>query len=124
MKAKKEVYNFVAGKYITGDVFNMFEEKIAKKIKSSFSRIKSKGGYNKKHDIHYFIGRSFVDYIDKDICLDTDTALAIIPETSAKEGKLKNCIRCRGSAFQTEFGISLMHNPITKQHRFVESVFS
>lgn len=93
MKAKKEIYNFVAGKYITGDVFNMFEEKIAKKIKSSFSRIKSKGGYNKKHDIYYFIGKSFVDYIDKDICLDTDTALAIIPETSAKEGKLKNCKR-------------------------------
>ena len=93
MKVKKEIFHFKQGKYVAGDISKVFEEKNIKKMKATFSRIKTKGGYNKKHDIHYFLGDSFVDYIDKGITLSTEIALTIIPEELSKSGKLMNCKR-------------------------------
>lgn len=93
LKHKKEIYNFVAGKYVAGDVFNLVEDKEAKKIKTTLSKLKTKGGFNKKLNIYYFIGDSFIDYIDKGPPLITENALLILPEENVKTGRLTNCKR-------------------------------
>lgn len=97
MKVKREKFLFQSGKYIVGDITKLFEEKDAKKMKTSLSKLKSNGGYNKKFDLHYFkpnsVSNIFIDYIEKGVELVAETCLAIIPEESAKKGRLNNCKR-------------------------------
>lgn len=97
MKVKREKFLFQAGKYIVGDITKLFEEKDAKKMKMSLGRLKNNSGYNKKFDLHYFKSNNtsniFTDYIEKGVELVAETCLAIIPEESAKKGRLNNCKR-------------------------------
>lgn len=97
MKVKREKFLFQAGKYIVGDITKLFEEKDAKKIKTSLSKLKGNGGYNKKFNLHYFkpgiTSSIFTDYIEKGVKLFAETCLVIIPEESAKKGRLNNCKR-------------------------------
>lgn len=97
MKVKREKFLFQAGKYVVGDITKLFDEKDAKKMKTSLSKLKSNCGYNKKFDLHYFKPNSassiFTDYIEKGVELFAETCLAIIPEESAKKGRLNNCKR-------------------------------
>ena len=97
MKVKREKFLFQAGKYVVGDITKLFEEKDAKKMKTSLSRLKNNGGYNKKFDLYYFKSNNtsniFTDYIEKGVELVAETCLAIIPEESAKKGRLNNCKR-------------------------------
>ena len=77
MKVKREKFLFKAGKYVAGDISKLFEEKDAKKIKTSLCKLKAKGGYNKKFDLYYFrpdtIQGIFTDYIEKGAELLTDS---------------------------------------------------
>lgn len=97
MKVKREKFLFQAGKYIIGDITKLFEEKDVKKMKTSLSKLKSNSGYNKKFDLHYFKSNSasniFTDYIETGVELVAETCLVIIPEESAKKGRLNNCKR-------------------------------
>ena len=93
MKPKKEIFYFKQGRYVAGDISKLFEDKEAKKIISTIKRNKTKGGYNKKHNLTYFIGNTFIDYIDNGVLLDTENALTIVPEEDVKTGRLSNCRR-------------------------------
>lgn len=98
MKLEREIFQFKAGKYVVGDVSKLFEEKDAAKMKASFSKLKTPGGYNKRFDCYYFKPESsgsntFMDYIERDVELVAETCLIVIPAERAKSGKLKNCRR-------------------------------
>ena len=75
----------------------LFEEKNAKKMKAALTKLKSKGGFNKKFELHYFRAdvpdAKFIDYIEKDVELLAETCLVIVPEELAKKGRLSNCKR-------------------------------
>jgi hypothetical protein len=111
MKSKKEFFYFKAGKYIVGDISKLFEEKDFKKMKTSLCKLKAKGGYNKKFNIHYFRADAseavFNDYIDKCPSLLSETCLAIIPEESAKKGRLNNCKRFNA---KNDFRLTYLHD--------------
>lgn len=111
MKVKREKFLFKAGKYIVGDIFKLFEERDAKKIKTTISRLKAKGCYNKKFGLYYFkpdtVPAIFTDYIEKGIELLTDFCLVIIPEESAKKGRLNNCKRFNA---KNDFNLTYLHD--------------
>jgi hypothetical protein len=111
MKSKKEFFYFKAGKYIVGDISKLFEEKDFKKMKTSLCKLKAKGGYNKKFNIHYFRAdvseAVFTDYIDKWPSLPSETCLVIIPEESAKKGRLNNCKRFNA---KNDFRLTYLHD--------------
>lgn len=96
MKVKGDIFYFEAGKYVIGDLLNLFDEKDIKKMKATFSRAKTKYGLNKKFNFHYFKGdatNEFEDYIDKGTKLLTEVCLMIVPEENVKSGRLSNCKR-------------------------------
>lgn len=111
MKVKREKFLFKAGKYVAGDISKLFEEKDFKKMKTSLCKLKAKGGYNKKFDIYYFRPDTsetfFTDYIDKCPVLPSETCLAIIPEESAKKGRLNNCKRFIA---KNDFNLTYLHD--------------
>lgn len=95
MKIKGDIFYFEAGKYVVGDLMNLFEDKIAKQMKSTFSKLKSKCGLNGKYNLHYFKcdGDRLKDYIDKSPEIITKVCLLIVPEKDVKSGRLNNCKR-------------------------------
>lgn len=97
MKVKKEIFSLVAGRYVAGDVMNLFDEKDAKKIKTALTRLKATGGYNKKLDLYFFKANKtnniFTDYIDNKTELAAESCLVIVPEDSIKSGRLSGCRR-------------------------------
>lgn len=96
MKVKGDIFYFEAGKYVIGDLLNLFDEKEIKKMKTTFSRVKTKCGLNKKFNFHYFKGcntNQFEDYIDKGTKLLAEVCLMIVPEEYVKSGRLSNCKR-------------------------------
>lgn len=111
MKSKKEFFYFKAGKYIVGDISKLFEEKDFKKMKTSLCKLKAKGGYNKKFDLYYFrpdISESiFRDYIENGVELTAENCLTIIPEESAKKGRLNNC---RRFIAKNDFNLTYLHD--------------
>jgi hypothetical protein len=111
MKVKREKFLFKAGKYVIGDISKLFEEKDFKKMKTSLCKLKAKGGYNKKFDLYYFrpdISESiFRDYIEKGVELTTENCLTIIPEESAKKGRLNNCKRFTA---KNDFNLIYLHD--------------
>lgn len=111
MKSKKEFFYFKAGKYIVGDISKLFEEKDFKKMKTSLCKLKAKGGYNKKFNLHYFRADSsnavFNDYIDKCPSLPSENCFAIILEEYAKKGRLNNCKRFNA---KNDFNLTYLHD--------------
>lgn len=105
MKVKGDIFYFEAGKYVIGDLLNLFDEKEIKKMKATFSRAKTKCGLNKKFNFHYFKGcntNQFEDYIDKGTKLLAEVCLMIVPEEYVKSGRLSNCKRLNA---KTKFSV-------------------
>lgn len=95
MKNIEELFYFKSGKYVLGDIFNLFEEPQFKKMKGPLSKLKSNCGYNKKFDLYFFktINRKITDYIEYNSYIITENCLALVPEESVKRGRLINCKR-------------------------------
>lgn len=95
MKVKREIFYFEPGKYVLGDISNLFEEKDFKKIKAPLFKIKANCGFNKKFNLHFFkgINRRFDDYIENNSYIIAENCLVLIPEELAKKGRLINCKR-------------------------------
>ena len=93
----KEFYIMDKGKYVLGDVDELFESKIAKKIKTSINKKISKinHGKDEKLGIHFFKVKEKVwDVIDYNIKILTANKLLILCKNDIiKEGKLKFCKR-------------------------------
>lgn len=106
MKVKKEIFYFEPGKYVVGDISNLFEEKDFKKIKSPLLKLKAFCGFNKKFNLHFFKGvvRRFDDYIENNSYIIAENCLAVVPEELVKKGKLKNCKRFKAKEkFSVEY---------------------
>lgn len=106
MKVKREIFYFESGKYVVGDIFNLFEEKDFKKIKATLSKLKASSGFNKKFGVHFFKGidRKFIDYIEYNSYIIAENCLVLIPEELAKSGRLSNCKRFNAkSQFTVEY---------------------
>lgn len=106
MKVKKEIFYFEPGKYVIGDISNLFEEKDFKKIKSPLLKLKASCGFNKKFNLHFFKGviRRFNDYIENNSYIIAENCLAVVPEELVKKGKLKNCKRFKAKEkFSVEY---------------------
>ena len=93
----KDYYDFEEGKYVLGDVDELFDEKLAKKIKTSLKKL-SKKNHNKddKLGIHFFkVGEKVWDLIEyNNKILTTNNSLILCKsETVTKEGKLRYCRR-------------------------------
>lgn len=111
MKVKREKFLFKAGRYVIGDIMKLFEEESAKKMKASLCKLKSSGGYNRRFDLHYFrplsTSDTFTDYIEKGVELVAENCLIIIPEESAKKGRLNNCKRFNT---KNDFSLTYVHD--------------
>ena len=106
MKNKKDIFFFEAGKYVVGDISNLFEEKLFKKIKGSLCKIKSKCGLNKQFNLYFFkgINRRFNDYIENNSYVIAENCLVVVPEELVKPGRLINCKRINAkSQFSVEY---------------------
>ena len=95
MKVKREIFYFEPGKYVLGDISNLFEEKDFKKMKGPISKLKAHSGFNKKFNLHFFKGidRKFIDYIEFNSYIIAENCLALVPEEMVKKGRLINCKR-------------------------------
>lgn len=62
----KEFYEFEEGKYVLGDVEELFDEKLLKKMKTSIKKLSKKNhGKDDKLGIHYFkVGDKVWDFIE------------------------------------------------------------
>jgi hypothetical protein len=95
MKVKREIFYFEPGKYVLGDISNLFEEKDFKKMKGPISKLKAHSGFNKKFNLHFFKGidRKFIDYIEDNSYIIAENCLVIVPDEMVKKGRLINCKR-------------------------------
>lgn len=106
MIKKENIFYFEAGKYVIGDISNLFEIGDFKKMKSPISKIKTNCGFNKKFNLHFFKGidRRFNDYIENNSYIIAENCLAFIPEEMVKPGRLINCKRINTkSQFSIEY---------------------
>ena len=93
----KDYYEFEEGKYVLGDVDELFDENLAKKIKTSLKKLSKKNHVkDDKFGIHFFkVGDKVWDMIDYNNKILTSNNNLIIckSETITKEGKLRFCRR-------------------------------
>ena len=93
----KEYYDFGEGKYVLGDVDELFDEKLAKKIKTTLKKLSKKNhGKDEKMGIHFFkVGDKVWDLIDYNNKILTVNSSLILckSEIVTKEGKLRFCRR-------------------------------
>ena len=111
MKVKKEIFYFEPGKYVFGDISNLFEEKDFKKMKAPLSKLKALSGFNKKFNLHFFKGidRKFADYIEFNSYIIAENCLALAPEEMVKKGRLINCKRFNA---KTKFTLEYVNDKI------------
>ena len=111
MKVKKEIFYFEPGKYVFGDISNLFEEKDFKKMKGPLSKLKALCGLNKKFNLHFFKGidRKFIDYIEDNSYIIAENCLAIVPDEIVKKGRLINCKRINS---KTQFSIEYKNDKL------------
>ena len=93
----KDFYEFEEGKYVLGDVEELFDEKLLKKMKTSIKKL-SKKNHDKddKLGIHYFkVGDKVWDCIEYNskILTASNSLILCKSETVTKEGKLRFCRR-------------------------------
>lgn len=93
----KDYYDFEEGKYVLGDVDELFDEKLAKKIKSTLKKL-SKKNHSKddKLGIYFFkVGEKVWDLIEYNnkILTANNSLILCKSETVTKEGKLRFCRR-------------------------------
>lgn len=93
----KDYYDFGEGKYVLGDVDELFDEKLAKKIKTTLKKLSKKNhGKDEKLGIHFFkVGDKVWDLIDYNNKILTVNSSLILckSEIVTKEGKLRFCRR-------------------------------
>ena len=111
MKVKREIFYFEPGKYVLGDISNLFEEKDFKKMKAPISKLKAHSGFNKKFNLHFFKGidRKFIDYIEFNSYIIAENCLALIPEEMVKKGRLINCKRFNS---KTKFSVEYINDKL------------
>jgi hypothetical protein len=93
----KDFYEFEEGKYVLGDVEELFDEKLLKKMKTSIKKLSKKNhGKDDKLGIHYFkVGDKVWDCIEYNskILTASNSLILCKSETVTKEGKLRFCKR-------------------------------
>ena len=93
----KDFYDFEEGKYVLGDVEELFDEKLLKKMKTSIKKLSKKNhGKDDKLGIHYFkVGDKVWDFIEYNskILTASNSLILCKSETVTKEGKLRFCKR-------------------------------
>ena len=93
----KDFYEFEEGKYVLGDVEELFDEKLTKKMKTSVKKLSKKNhGKDDKLGIHYFkVGDKVWDFIEYNskILTASNSLILCKSETVTKEGKLRFCRR-------------------------------
>jgi hypothetical protein len=93
----KDFYEFEEGKYVLGDVEELFDEKLLKKMKTSIKKLSKKNhGKDDKLGIHYFkVGDKVWDCIEYNskILTASNSLILCKNETVTKEGKLRFCRR-------------------------------
>lgn len=93
----KDFYEFEEGKYVLGDVEELFDEKLLKKMKTSIKKLSKKNhGKDDKLGIHYFkVGDKVWDCIEYNskILTASNSLILCKSDTVTKEGKLRFCRR-------------------------------
>lgn len=93
----KDFYEFKEGKYVLGDVDELFDEKLTKKMKTAVKKLSKKNhGKDDKLGIHYFkVGDKVWDFIEYNskILTASNSLILCKSETVTKEGKLRFCRR-------------------------------
>jgi hypothetical protein len=93
----KDFYEFEEGKYVLGDVEELFDEKLLKKMKTAIKKLSKKNhGKDDKLGIHYFkVGDKVWDFIEYNskILTASNSLILCKSETVTKEGKLRFCKR-------------------------------
>ena len=93
----KDFYEFGEGKYVLGDVDELFDEKLLKKMKTAVKKLSKKNhGKDDKLGIHYFkVGNKVWDFIEYNskILTASNSLILCKSETVTKEGKLRFCRR-------------------------------
>ena len=93
----KDFYEFEEGKYVLGDVEELFDEKLLKKMKTSIKKLSKKNhGKDDKLGIHYFkVGDKVWDFIEYNskILTASNNLILCKSETVTKDGKLRFCKR-------------------------------
>ena len=93
----KDFYEFEEGKYVLGDVEELFDEKLLKKMKTAVKKLSKKNhGKDDKLGIHYFkVGDKVWDFIEYNskILTASNSLILCKSETVTKEGKLRFCKR-------------------------------
>ena len=93
----KDFYEFEEGKYVLGDVEELFDEKLLKKMKTTIKKLSKKNhGKDDKLGIHYFkVGDKVWDFIEYNskILTASNSLILCKSETVTKEGKLRFCRR-------------------------------
>ena len=93
----KDFYEFDEGKYVLGDVEELFDEKLTKKMKTAVKKLSKKNhGKDDKLGIHYFkVGDKVWDFIEYNskILTASNSLILCKSETVTKEGKLRFCRR-------------------------------
>lgn len=93
----KDFYEFEDGKYVLGDVEELFDEKLLKKMKTSIKKLSKKNhGKDDKLGIHYFkVGDKVWDFIEYNskILTASNSLILCKSDTVTKEGKLRFCKR-------------------------------
>lgn len=96
-KVVKEFYEFGEGKYVLGDIDELFDEKLTKKVKTSVKKLSKKNhGKDDKLGIHYFkVGDKVWDCIEYNskILTASNNLILCKSETVTKKGKLRFCKR-------------------------------
>ena len=105
-KAVKEFYEFGEGKYVLGDIDELFDEKLTKKVKTSVKKLSKKNhGKDDKLGIHYFkVGEKCIDLIEyQNKMLTPSLSLILCKDDIIKSGKLRFCKRFTAKeAFRVE----------------------
>ena len=93
----KDFYEFEEGKYVLGDVEELFDEKLLKKMKTAIKKLSKKNhGKDDKLGIHYFkVGDKVWDFIEYNskILTASNSLILCKSKTVTKEGKLRFCRR-------------------------------
>ena len=92
----KDFYEFEEGKYVLGDVEELFDEKLLKKMKTSIKKLSKKNhGKDDKLGIHYFkVGDKVWDLIEYNSkILTSSNSLILCKDDVIKSGKLRFCRR-------------------------------
>lgn len=89
-------YEFAEGKYVLGDVDELFDEKLTKKMKTAIKKLaKTNHGTNEKLGIHWFkVGERVIDLIEyQSKILTANKGLVMCKDDIIKSGKLRFCKR-------------------------------